>query len=71
MVEVFKTNLCDTIAAFDVLHRLRGVFPDAKITFDLEDHDRIMRFEHYEIDTRAIASLIEDLGFYCEILPEK
>lgn len=68
MVEVFKTNIEDRALADDIVLQLQSVFPSAKINFDLEDCDRILRIESGKIELIIVIETLSSLGFICEIL---
>lgn len=46
MIEVFKTNISRKRAATNVLKELESIFPNDKISLDLEDCDKILRVEN-------------------------
>lgn len=70
-VEVFKTNINKTKDAEQVAKMLAGVLPAGKISFDLEDCDRILRVEAVtgQINCRQVITLVQKNGFACEALP--
>ncbi len=70
MVEVFKTNIKSKKKAKQVITFLKELFPVAKINFDLEDCDNILRIETVEdsIDDQLIIKLMHQNGFYTEAL---
>ncbi|MBL7815969.1 MAG: hypothetical protein JNL70_13215 [Saprospiraceae bacterium] len=70
MVEVFKTNITKNKNAKRLLARLIEVFPACKMTFDLEDCDRIFRIESIvnTIDIELVKTFFEQNGFVCEVL---
>jgi len=70
-VEIFKTNIQQKSEADDVYKRLSGFMPDAKINFDLDDCDKILRIEDLMIDLVSVVSIVEDLGFICKPIPDK
>ncbi len=43
MIEVFKTNVQEDEQAERLIKALSDYFPNSRITFDLEDCDRILR----------------------------
>lgn len=67
-VEVFRTDVQHISAADRMTDRLRLLFPNGRITFDLEDCDRVLRVETLELDVHAIVSTMRANGFLCEIL---
>lgn len=56
MVEVFQTNIRTESRAKKIKAALLLLMPAAKISFDLEDCDHILRIENESI---AISSLLE------------
>ena len=69
MVEVFKTNITKK-GLPEIFTGWRKYCPGAYFSFDLEDRDRILRAVMTEKtpDTMAIAALITNMGFNCEVL---
>ncbi len=66
-VEVFKTNVTDSSA--DVaLGWLQSLLPDARITFDLEDCDRILRIEAADVPVGSILDGLEKMQVWAEVL---
>ncbi|HIY75299.1 MAG TPA: hypothetical protein H9825_03475 [Candidatus Sphingobacterium stercorigallinarum] len=68
MVGVFKTNIHqhkDAANLRDILHYL--VQP-IRITFDLEDCDKIMRIEAENFDVFEVINTVNVCGFNCELL---
>lgn len=68
MVEVFKTNITDRCVAAVVVAQLQIQLPGAKINFDLEDCDNILKVEHYAVTAQRIEDALQRNGFYCEVL---
>ena len=68
MVEVFVTDIPTIDFAIQVHQRLQGLFPAARITFDLEDCDRILKIEDNDIDSERVIHLVSKLGFMCRML---
>jgi hypothetical protein len=70
IVQVFKTNIPDTMAAGNILADLRQTLPNCHINFDLNDCDRIFRIEskRFHIADTYIQLLFEDYGYQCEPL---
>jgi hypothetical protein len=69
MIEIFKTNVQNKTQANWVTNLLQNDFSEAKINFDLNDCDKILRMEG--INQSHIAQIINDLnrlGIKCEIL---
>lgn len=72
MVEVFKTNIIKKKQANKIIMKLNEEFPNYKINFDLEDCDNVLRVESSmnQIDNKLIIKLINDNGFYIDVLPD-
>jgi hypothetical protein len=62
-VEVFSTNLANPQEADQLREVLNLNFPECRITFDLEDCDRILRMEGIDIDIQMVIQLSEGLNF--------
>ena len=72
MVEVFKTNVTKGKTAQGLISQLITVLPSCRMTFDLEDCDRIFRVESRAntIDIELIKFYFKKNGFVCEVLNE-
>lgn len=70
MVEVFKTNMKNSKTAKRLVTKLAAVLPLCKMTFDLEDCDRIFRVESVAntIDIELVKTFFKQNGFFCEVL---
>lgn len=70
LIEVFKTNVNDTLVAFEILCELKVLFPDFNINFDLEDCDRILRVDSCGkyIEVSRILSIVIRKGHTIEQL---
>ena len=69
MVEVFKTNVQNQTQARIILSLLQSDFSEAKINFDLEDCDKILRVEGMNaLYSQIIVNDLGKLGFKCEVL---
>ena len=70
MVEVFKTNVTKSKTAHGLISQLITVLPTCRMTFDLEDCDRIFRVESRTntIDIELIKFYFKQHGFVCEVL---
>ena len=68
MVEVFKTNVQHRDLAEELVSMLRGRFTFAKINFDLEDCDKILRVEGKQICVETIIKILNTHGHECEVL---
>ncbi len=68
MIEVFKTNVETQETASSIcgsICRRPGIL---SATFDLDDCDRILRVEGAVIDNHHIKSLVEKMGYECQVL---
>lgn len=68
MVEVFRTNVDNTLLANEIVVEMRKIIPDSRISFDLEDCDRILRIEGNEIAIEKITLFVTNMGHFCEVL---
>ena len=70
MVEVFKTDVCERRKAAQLKRILSYKYQLDKISFDLEDKDKILRVESFcnKIESLRIIEIIKKNGQYCEIL---
>lgn len=68
MVEVFVTDIHTVALANQVYEQLQSLFPDARITFDLEDCDKILKIEGNHIDAELVIHLAVSLGITCRML---
>jgi hypothetical protein len=68
MIEVFKTNVRTKRIASKILRRLSNQYPFAKINFDLEDCDKILRVESEEIIVDEIKQTLSCYDYQCELL---
>jgi len=69
-IEIFKTNVTDNASAKDIIEELACLIPSAKINFDLDDCDKILRVECTSMycDTFLIKQLVQRKGFDIQIL---
>ncbi|HYG14140.1 MAG TPA: hypothetical protein VEC12_00195 [Bacteroidia bacterium] len=68
VVEVFKTNVKYTVQAEKLVAALKQHFNGARINFDLEDRDKILRLEGENINAGTVAEIMRKNGFNCEVL---
>jgi len=69
MTEIFKTNVQNKTQAKHILSSLNSLFAEARINFDLQDCDKILRVQGInEASIPAVISGLNTLGFHCEIL---
>jgi hypothetical protein len=68
LVEVFKTDVQNVDQSVRLIRKLRQHIPDTKINFDLEDCDHILRIEGAYIPVPRVIKLLNNNGYYCELL---
>ncbi|PWG81556.1 hypothetical protein DDR33_06925 [Pararcticibacter amylolyticus] len=68
IVAVFKTNIGNNNEAEAVLSNLRHMFPDSKVSIDLNDCDKVLRFEIPVTGIGQVMSVVKKSGFNCEVL---
>lgn len=54
MIEVFKTNVSSEKKSKVIIDALHILMPQAKINFDLEDSDKILKIESSSIATHTV-----------------
>lgn len=67
-VEVFKTGVNNLQEAERLFQLLTYKYPNARITFDMEDCDKILRVEGRNIDVDHVKQLLNQEGVYCQVL---
>ncbi|HTE31564.1 MAG TPA: hypothetical protein VK666_14380 [Chryseolinea sp.] len=72
MVEVFKTNVIDSLHAAMILESIHDTFVVYEANFDLADCDRILRVKSLVggVDIEKLKGLINHFGFHAEVLPD-
>jgi hypothetical protein len=68
MIFVFKTSVKTKIQAKRLKQHIDKILPNAKLSFDLEDCDKILRIESEEKVVLKIKNLLTVHNFYCEEL---
>ncbi len=68
MVEVFKTNVQEVDAANGLIQQLLDRFQADKISFDLEDCDKVLRVEGKPFCPNELIDLMTAQGYECEVL---
>ena len=68
MVEVFKTNVAEAEQATELVSLLQQHFPSGRVTFDLEDCDRVLRIESEKIEPAHVVQLLNAHRCECSIL---
>jgi hypothetical protein len=69
-IEVFKTNVQETVHAKKITALLLQHFPEAEIHFDLADCDHILRIAGTNFVAQQIEALVRKTGFQCTVLPD-
>jgi len=65
IVEVFKTNVQKESDRDYVIGVMQKQFPNYKINFDLEDCDKILRVEGFDLQYNNVMSQVNGLGYMC------
>jgi hypothetical protein len=68
MIRVFKTTVTSNRIASAVAQDIRRIYPAAKVNFDLEDCDRVLRVEAHDVCDKTILALLLRKGHRCEEL---
>ncbi|WP_333600918.1 hypothetical protein [Flavobacterium sp.] len=69
MIAIFKTNVQFQMDALQIVDSLEKKLVNAKINFDLEDCDKILRIAGTNSSkNQYIQHYMQQLGYYCEIL---
>ncbi len=69
IVEIFKTNVYSQNRADVIIKKLEIIIPAAKINFDLDDCDNILRVQKDKpFDIQPIIELVKSEGFNCQEL---
>lgn len=68
MVEVFKTNVQEVAASKMLIQKLFERFQADRISFDLEDCDKVLRVEGANFSPDDIIESVRSFGYSCEIL---
>lgn len=71
MVEVFKTDVINFRQARELVIMIENCFEVARVNFDLDDCDRILRIEAKDpFDTDSLINLLGRMGVHAEVLPD-
>jgi SAM-dependent methyltransferase len=71
VIEIFKTNIRNQAQARAVYDALARLLPAARISFDLDDPEKILRVEDDIIDADQVMETVKDLGYGCKIIPDQ
>ena len=69
MVKVFITNVHSKESAADIIANLLVMYPDHRITFDLDDIDKVLRLEGSDFDSNRAENYLIKHGFTCIEMP--
>ncbi|MEZ2444633.1 hypothetical protein AB6805_23065 [Chitinophaga sp. RCC_12] len=69
MVNVFKTDVQSAVAAGNVISDLLQIYPYLKVTFDLEDEDKMMRVEGFFFTADDVIICLKENGYRGIYLP--
>jgi len=69
-VQIFKTDVQDELTARQIIQLFQKTFTWCKVSFDLDDCDKVLRIEHQQepIEDIAIQMLVAERGHTCEPL---
>jgi len=68
MIEVFRTNIVNSNEAAEIAGKLAEKLPGSRISFDLEDCDRVLRIEAAHVCPEEVCGLLLASGYHCERL---
>lgn len=69
MIEVFKTNVEDPLLAKHIAAQITKKLPHSRVSFDLEDCDKILRIEcSHQFSAEEIVELLHRNNINAEIL---
>lgn len=72
MVEVFKTNVIDALAAQKIIDQIHTTFPHYQANFALDDCDKILRIKCLDdfVCVVSIISMLEAHGYEANVLAD-
>lgn len=65
VVEIFKTNVQKESDRDYIMMVMQNQFPDYKVNFDLEDCDKILRVEGFDLQYDNVVNRVCSLGYTC------
>ncbi|SFC78490.1 hypothetical protein SAMN05421747_12611 [Parapedobacter composti] len=68
VVEIFTTDVSDSRQAEVLLKSLKPIAADGRVTFDLEDIDKIMRIESQGGVAEQVIRILDEDGYSCKLL---
>lgn len=71
-VEVFKTSVQEVSEADWIITLIQSRYPIYRITFDLQDCDKVLRVENQygAVERDVIHQLVNKMGYQCEVLQD-
>ena len=69
MIEVFKTNVAEAEHADKLVSLLQQHFPGGRITFDLEDCDRVLRIDNRHVVSARVIEMLKSYNYECCVMP--
>lgn len=69
MVKVFKTDVQYVEEVENIINMLLRKYSGLRITFDLEDEDKILRVEGAFFKAEDVVFCLKEQGYYCVNLP--
>ncbi|HEY8934218.1 MAG TPA: hypothetical protein VIM65_03325 [Cyclobacteriaceae bacterium] len=72
MIEVFKTDITDSIQAKVLADHIHNLFKEYTVNFDLDDCDRIMRVVSTSpvVQVDILIDLLKGFGYHAEVLQD-
>lgn len=67
---VFRTGVESTEHVENIAPHLNSINGIYKWSFDLDDHEKILRIEAAGISPRSIEKTLAGMNYYCEELPD-
>ena len=69
-IEVFKTDVKGRQHAGYLIREMNELFPNYKITIDLQDNDKVLRVENRKgkIEASRVIKLLRKRNFHCRVL---
>lgn len=64
-VEVFRTTVVTPAQAAGLVAGLQHRFPTARITFDLDDCDKVLRLAGPPVCVQAVGAYLAQAGYQC------
>lgn len=70
-IAVYKTNVATKEAAEPIISAIQNQIGECEVSFDLEDHDNVLRIESLNglIDESALEDIFKGYGHRIEPLP--